>query len=256
MNIEEIFNEKRNKAINMMSHRDDMPQGVTRVIIKIKNKIEQISKEKGIDFESIRKNIETQFDTFIRSDLRKIGEERKDRQINKIIQDLNQLESALENEKKYDYILEEKKCSDEKEAMNTTERILNMMEYTISNIVSRQRVILNARNYSKDIIDEISYEIRDRMKRFMRSDCETELNNELNRDNLEVRQFEKKLIEEIEKATTSQNPDNREQFKEELKAGAPSMEEQVADARNRADRAVNNETSEKEKEGLPNEILQ
>lgn len=140
--------------------------------------------------------------------------------------------------------------------MNTTERILNMMEYTISNIVSRQRVILNARNYSKDIIDEISYEIRDRMKRFMRSDCETELNNELNRDNLEVRQFEKKLIEEIEKATTSQNPDNREQFKEELKAGAPSMEEQVADARNRADRAVNNETSEKEKEGLPNEILQ
>ena len=246
MELEEKIEDLRNIAIKGELSKDGIPDDVISIINNIKNQLRQICEQKGINFPSVVEYIETQFDTYKRSNLKQIGEKRKSIEMQNILRDINQIKSAIENGIDPHHVIEEKEDEDTKEARNTTQRILGDVSFIISDTISQQRRTLDIRRFPQRMIEELSYEIKDRMEKFIRVNCYNEVNGALENDNLRLRRLEEKIIEELEIEFNPQNLSNREQFQEGLREGAPRMEDQAASAQERG-------ISENEKAFIDNE---
>lgn len=233
MELEEKIEDLRNIAIKGLLNKDGIPDEVISIINNIKNQLRQICEQKSINFPSVVEYIETQFDTYKRSNLKQIGEKRKSIEIQNILRDINQIKYAIENGIDPHHVIEEKEDEDTKEARNTTQRILGDVSFIISDTISQQRRTLDIRRFSPRMIEELSYEIKDRMEKFIRVHCYNDVNEALNNDNLRVRQLVEQIIEELENEFNPQNLSNREQFQEGLREGVPNMEEQAASAEER-----------------------
>lgn len=233
MDFEDKVEDLRRRAINMLSHRDGMPEEVKSIIERIKQQLLQITEERRMNFPSIIEYIQTEFETFKRARLNQIGQKRREDQIEETLQDINEVKNRLENELNSSNILEKRKEEDGKEARNTTTKLLNDVDGLLSNIYSHQRRILYARGYSPEKIDETSYELKNIMRNFIQYKCGTQIEEAFNKDNLEVRKVEEEVILEIVREAESKTSDNRESFQQELRNGAPSMEEQALSAEER-----------------------
>ena len=73
MKLEEKIEDLRNIAIKGLLNKDGIPDEVISIINNIKNQLRQICEQKSINFPSVVEYIETQFDTYKRSNLKQIG---------------------------------------------------------------------------------------------------------------------------------------------------------------------------------------
>lgn len=252
MDIEERFEELNRKVESVLLKSEGIPVEVLEILEDIKQTLINKSVEQGINFSSITEYIEGQFETFKASIVDRIGENRRNKKIEDCIYDINFAKERLEKSIN-SQILEERKKEDRREANTTTAKILNEMEYVLNDIYSHQIEILAARDFDEKTVEDIMHDIKAYM-RYFTNKSEDKMVYTFDEDNEKTRKFEESIMEELLKVK-EESLTNRERFEEELKSGAPTLEEQKEDAGERKS-IGSEELKGKENRSLPDNVLE
>ncbi len=251
MNIEEMIDEEIIKLQRRLWQREGVPKEVFNTLEKIHEKLKEKNKEEGVDSSNINEYIDSQFEMFENIIIAKIGEERKSKKIEEIMYDKNILKQKL-NYKSNEYIIQERKLSNNKEAMNNTAIILEQTNNLLENIYAQQRRILLYKGFDENFIENIRYKIKYFMQEYMRQKCENNIQQSFIIDNEKTIQLEEDVISKIIKIIEDNSTD-KEKFQAELKKNVPDFYEQKEDANKR--RYDNTEEGRSEENSLPGDVL-
>ena len=255
MEVQDIIEDKKREIRKTLLQREDVPDGVKRVINEIYNALDAQNTSFGVNFESISQYASTQFDTFKRSRLKSIGKQRDIKKAEEMMNDIDIIARNLDNKTKSN-VLGEREETDKRESRSTTDRILGEVDALISDIYSHERRILSTKGMNQDRIDQMTYQMRNNIKTLLSKKYGIQIENELNRDNFDIMGLEERIIDEIEDQMSLKANGDRESFQEELKKDAPSLEEQAKDAEQReSSQKQNKDRGTDIEKSLPGDIL-
>jgi len=266
----ERLEELKRKMMSDIYNREPIPQEVLSVVQQAFMNLQEKYEELRCDSSSIREYIDWNLKTTKSYIKRELAENRINNQSEQIEQILNKMQRSLDKieeqkeqqEEQQEEIKYKQEISEmEPEDRKTTDRIIQVIEDSLLDVQSRQNKLLYSREYRDDKIEEIQYETRKFIRKFLDSNGEN-IYGVLRADN---RDLANKLIEDYEEYLIENNRQQEEKSDEEKSKREKFLEENNAnisldEQRDFSGKMVDNMKREMEEneyvESLPDNIIE